>query len=92
MLFRSRHYRLHQQNKTTSTNSTASIFAWSRGLKHRAHLDGNKELYDFAGKVETAVVNTISFGQMTKDLALMVNKNTYLNTEEFIIAVKSNLN
>ena len=67
-----RHYRQHQQGKETSTNSTASIFAWTRGLTHRAKLDDNAELARFAATLEKVVVDTIEGGQMTKDLALLV--------------------
>jgi len=67
-----RHFRQHQRGEQTSTNSTASIFAWSRGLAHRAKLDGNEPLARFAALLETATVATIEDGHMTKDLALLV--------------------
>src|SRR5450432_2475410 len=67
-----RHYRQHQQGRATSTNATASIFAWTRGLKHRAKLDDNAELAHFADTLEEVVVGTIEAGFMTKDLALLV--------------------
>lgn len=67
-----RHYRLHQQGKDTSTNSIASIFAWTRGLLHRAKLDGNKELENFALTLERSVIETVENGFMTKDLAICV--------------------
>ena len=67
-----RHYRQHQQGKETSTNSIASIFAWTRGLEHRAKLDGNPELARFAETLEKVCVDTVEAGYMTKDLALLV--------------------
>ena len=67
-----RHYRLHQQGKDTSTNSIASIFAWTRGLLHRAKLDANKELENFALTLERSVIETVENGFMTKDLAICV--------------------
>jgi len=83
-----RHYRLHQQGKQTSTNSTASIFAWSRGLAHRAKLDGNEALKKFAGTLEQVTVATIESGKMTKDLAVLVGPDqAWLSTEGFIDAV-----
>jgi isocitrate dehydrogenase len=87
-----RHYRMHQQGKETSTNSTASIFAWSRGLKHRGKLDGNDALIDFAKKLETTVVETIESGYMTKDLALLIgDEQGWLSTEGFLDKVEENL-
>ncbi len=87
-----RHYRLHQQGKATSTNSTASIFAWSGGLKHRAKLDGNDKLKAFAETLEKVTVATIEEGKMTKDLAVLVGpEQTWLTTEGFIEAVDKNL-
>ncbi|XVE99038.1 hypothetical protein REPUB_Repub03eG0162100 [Reevesia pubescens] len=91
-----RHYRVHQKGGETSTNSIASIFAWSRGLAHRARLDGNERLLDFTEKLEAACVGTVESGKMTKDLALLihgprVNRSQYLNTEEFIEAVANEL-
>jgi isocitrate dehydrogenase len=83
-----RHYRLHQQGKSTSTNSAASIFAWSGGLKHRAKLDSNERLMRFAEALEKATVSTIESGQMTKDLAVLVGpEQKWLTTEGFIDAV-----
>jgi len=67
-----RHYRQHQQGRETSTNATASVFAWTSGLKHRAKLDGNAELAHFVETLEKVVVGTIEAGFMTKDLALLV--------------------
>src|SRR5690606_17553081 len=67
-----RHYRQHQKGESTSTNSIASIFAWTRGLEHRAKLDGNEELKRFATTLEKVCVDTVESGDMTKDLALLV--------------------
>ena len=87
-----RHYRLHQEGKETSTNSTASIFAWTRGLAHRAKLDENTELANFANKLEEVVISTIEGGQMTKDLALLVGPDQeWLSTTAFLDAVDQNL-
>jgi isocitrate dehydrogenase len=87
-----RHYRLHQQGKQTSTNSAASIFAWTGGLKHRAKLDDNTALMKFAETLEKTVVSTIEAGQMTKDLAVLVGPDqTWLSTEGFLDAVDANL-
>ncbi len=87
-----RHYREHQKGRETSTNSTASIYAWSRGLKHRATLDGNAELARFAETLENVVVDTIQAGFMTKDLALLVgDEQSWLTTEGFIDKVDQNL-
>ncbi|KAL5813352.1 hypothetical protein ACOSQ3_028302 [Xanthoceras sorbifolium] len=91
-----RHYRVHQKGGETSTNSIASIFAWSRGLAHRAKLDGNAQLLDFVEKLEAACVGTVESGKMTKDLALLIHgpklaRAQYLNTEEFIDAVAAEL-
>lgn len=91
-----RHYRRHQQGKETSTNPIASIFAWTRGLTHRGKLDGNKELIDFCEKLENVCIKTVESGQMTKDLAILVHgsdikRENYLNTQEFLDALKENL-
>ncbi|MDP8995487.1 MAG: NADP-dependent isocitrate dehydrogenase, partial [Pseudomonadota bacterium] len=87
-----RHYRLHQQGKPTSTNSTASIFAWTGGLKHRATLDSNDKLMKFADTLEKVTVQTIEQGKMTKDLAVLVGPDQkWLTTEGFIDAVEKNL-
>ncbi|XP_057949806.1 isocitrate dehydrogenase [NADP]-like isoform X1 [Malania oleifera] len=91
-----RHYRVHEKGAETSTNSIASIFAWSRGLAHRARLDDNARLLDFTEKLETACVATVESGKMTKDLALLIHgpnvaRSQYLNTEEFIDAVAEEL-
>jgi isocitrate dehydrogenase len=87
-----RHYRLHQQGKQTSTNSAASIFAWTGGLKHRAKLDNNAELARFAETLEKVTVATIEEGNMTKDLAVLVGPDqNWLSTEGFIDAIDKNL-
>lgn len=87
-----RHYRLHQDGKATSTNSTASIYAWTRGLAHRAKLDGNEALRKFADTLEKVTVGTIESGQMTKDLAVLVGpEQSWLSTEGFLDAVDENL-
>ncbi|MQA61397.1 MAG: NADP-dependent isocitrate dehydrogenase [Actinophytocola sp.] len=87
-----RHYRQHQQGKPTSTNPIASIFAWTRGLEHRGKLDGTPEVVEFAQKLEQVVIETVESGKMTKDLALLVGKDTpYQSTEEFLAALDENL-
>jgi isocitrate dehydrogenase len=87
-----RHYRLHQQGNKTSTNSTASIFAWTRGLAHRAKLDRNENLKKFADTLEKVTVSTIEQGKMTKDLAVLVGPDqAWLSTEGFLDAVDANL-
>ncbi len=80
-----RHYRQHQEGQATSTNSTASVFAWTGGLKHRAKLDGNEALMGFAETLEKVVVDTIESGHMTKDLALLVGPDQgWLTTTGFL--------
>jgi isocitrate dehydrogenase len=91
-----RHYRLHQQGKPTSTNPIASIFAWTRGLAHRAKLDGNKELAHFCETLEQVCISTVEEGKMTKDLAACIHgdkvtSDKYLTTEQFLEAINSNL-
>jgi isocitrate dehydrogenase len=87
-----RHYRQHQKGEPTSTNSVASIFAWTRGLAHRGKLDNNQKLIDYALLLEKIVVDTVEAGQMTKDLALLVgDKQAWLTTEGFLDAVGDNL-
>jgi len=93
-----RHYRLHQQGKETSTNPIASIFAWTRGLEHRAKLDENAELAKFSVALEQACIETVENGFMTKDLALCIKGNLddikrsdYLNTQEFIDKIAQTL-
>ena len=87
-----RHYREHQKGNETSTNSIASIYAWTGGLKHRSKLDNNKLLEEFALKLEKVVIKTVENGSMTKDLAMLVGKEqTWLNTYQFIEQVEKNL-
>jgi isocitrate dehydrogenase len=87
-----RHYRMHQQGKPTSTNPIASIFAWTRGLAHRGKLDGTPEVTAFAETLEKVCVQTVESGKMTKDLASLVGANMpYLTTEEFLAALDGNL-
>lgn len=91
-----RHYRLHQQGKQTSTNPIASIFAWTRGLAFRGKLDGNAELIRFCEALEQVCVDTVEAGKMTKDLALCIygddlNDSHYLSTEDFLEALRVNL-
>jgi len=87
-----RHYRLHQQGKETSTNSTASIFAWTRGLGHRAKLDDNVALLEFAKTLEKVTVDTIESGAMTKDLAVLVGPDQrWLSTQGFLDRIDQNL-
>ncbi len=87
-----RHYRQHQRGEETSTNSIASIFAWTGGLKHRAKLDENMGLAAFASTLEKVIVETVESGQMTKDLALLVGPDQHwLSTTGFIDAVDQNL-
>ncbi len=88
-----RHYRQHQEGKETSTNSIASIFAWTGGLKHRAKLDGNEALANFAETLERTCVETVESGDMTKDLALLVGPDQkWLTTMGFLDKVDENLN
>jgi isocitrate dehydrogenase len=87
-----RHYREHQKNKETSTNSIASIFAWTRGLAHRAKLDNNEALANFAATLEKVCVDTVEAGYMTKDLALLVSdEQEWLSTTGFLDKVDDNL-
>jgi isocitrate dehydrogenase len=87
-----RHYRQHQKGEETSTNSIASIFAWTRGLKHRAKLDGNAELTKFAETLEQVTVGTVEAGFMTKDLALLIGPDQkWLSTTGFLDKVDQNL-
>ncbi len=87
-----RHYRLHQQGKPTSTNPIASIFAWTRGLAARARMDGTPAVGAFADMLEETCVATVEAGQMTKDLALLVGPDQpHLTTEQFLAAVDENL-
>ena len=87
-----RHYRLHQEGKETSTNPIASIFAWTRGLYHRGKLDENDELKKFAKTLEEVCIKTVESGSMTKDLAILIGKNQkYLTTNEFLQMIDSRL-
>jgi len=87
-----RHYRQHQQGKETSTNSMASIFAWTRGLAHRAKLDNNPELARFALSLEKVAIDTVEAGDMTKDLALLVgDQQKWLSTTAFLDKIDTNL-
>jgi isocitrate dehydrogenase len=87
-----RHYREHQKGKETSTNSIASIFAWTRALAHRAKLDGNAELAKFAGTLESGCVATVEAGFMTKDLALLIGADQrWLSTTGFLDKIEENL-
>ena len=91
-----RHYRIHQQGKPTSTNPIASIFAWTNGLAFRGKLDQNEKLINFAHLLEQVCIETVEQGKMTKDLALIVYGNelkeaNYLSTEAFLDAIDKNL-
>jgi len=87
-----RHYREHQKGNATSTNPIASIFAWTGGLKHRGKLDSNARLIAFAEALEQVCVETVESGQMTKDLAILVDRDQpYLDTESFLAAIDENL-
>ena len=92
-----RHYRLHQQGKETSTNPIASIFAWTRGLAHRGKLDNNQELIDFSSALEKVCIDTVESGSMTKDLAILIGPSSkYMTTNQFLDKLngrlKKNLN
>jgi isocitrate dehydrogenase len=87
-----RHYRMHQQGKETSTNPIASIFAWTRGLAHRGKLDGNDELIKFANTLEEVCIECVENGAMTKDLAILIGPSSkYLTTNQFLDAIDGNL-
>ena len=87
-----RHYRMHQQGKETSTNPIASIFAWTRGLAHRGKLDSNDALIKFSKTLEDVCIDCVETGSMTKDLAILIDKNQkYLTTNQFLDAIDSNL-
>ena len=88
-----RHYYKHLKGEETSTNSVATIFAWSGALRKRGELDGNKELQDFADRLEQATIDTIEAGEMTKDLALIttIPDPVVLNSEDFIKAIRTTL-
>ena len=87
-----RHFRAHQRGEATSTNSIASIYAWTGGLKHRAKLDENSQLATFAEALEEVVIETVEKGDMTKDLAILVGEDQkWLSTEGFLEKVNTNL-
>lgn len=92
-----RHFRMHQQGKETSTNPIASIFAWTKGLEHRAKLDNNAQLKHFAETLEKVCIDTIESGFFTKDLAICVKgmanvqKGDYLDTFAFMDKLAENL-
>ena len=87
-----RHFRMHQQGKETSTNPIASIFAWTRGLSHRGKLDNNDELIKFSNTLEKVCINCVESGSMTKDLAILVGPSTkYLTTNQFLDEIDQNL-
>ena len=87
-----RHYRMHQQGKETSTNPIASIFAWTRGLAHRGKLDSNNELIEFAQTIEKVCIDCVENGAMTKDLAILVGPSSkYLTTNQFLDEIDGNL-
>ena len=87
-----RHYRMHQEGKETSTNPIASIFAWTRGLAHRGKLDNNIELIKFAKTLENVCINSVESGSMTKDLAILIGPSSkYLTTNQFLDVIDKNL-
>ena len=87
-----RHYRMHQQGKETSTNPIASIFAWTRGLAHRGKLDSNNELINFAQTIEKVCIECVENGAMTKDLAILIGPSSkYLTTNQFLDEIDNNL-
>ena len=87
-----RHFRIHQQGKETSTNPIASIFAWTRGLSHRGKLDGNDKLIKFTNTLEKICIDCVESGLMTKDLAILVGPSSkYLTTNQFLDEIDENL-
>ena len=87
-----RHFRMHQQGKETSTNPIASIFAWTRGLAHRGKLDGNDELIKFSNTIEKVCIESVESGSMTKDLAILIGPSSkYLTTNQFLDVIDQNL-
>ena len=91
-----RHYRMHQEGKPTSTNPIASIFAWTQGLSFRGKLDGNQALIDFSKKLEKVCVDVVESGKMTKDLAVCIHGEKvapehYLTTDKFMGALREEL-
>ena len=87
-----RHFRMHQQGKETSTNPIASIFAWTRGLSHRGKLDNNEDLIKFANTLEKVCIDSVESGSMTKDLAILIGPSTkYLTTNQFLDEIDGRL-
>jgi isocitrate dehydrogenase len=87
-----RHYRMHEQGKATSTNPIASIFAWTGGIKHRGRVDGTPDVVRFAETLERVCVETVEQGHMTKDLAILIGpEQSWMTTEQFFEAVRLNL-
>ena len=87
-----RHYRMHQQGKPTSTNPIASIYAWTRGLQYRGRFDDTPDVVTFADTVEKVCVDVVESGRMTKDLAILIREDhPYLTTEEFMSAIDAEL-
>ena len=87
-----RHFRMHQQGKETSTNPIASIFAWTRGLAHRGKLDNNDTLIKFAETLEKVCIECVENGSMTKDLAILIGPDSkYLTTNQFLDEIDGNL-
>ncbi|TVR99592.1 MAG: NADP-dependent isocitrate dehydrogenase, partial [Rhodospirillales bacterium] len=87
-----RHYRMHQQGKETSTNPIASIFAWTRGLHYRGKFDGTPDVQEFAEALEAVCIETVESGQMTKDLAILIGPDQpWLTTQQFLDTLDANL-
>ena len=87
-----RHFRMHQQGKPTSTNPVASIYAWTRGLHHRGLMDGTPDVVEFATTLEKVCVDVVESGKMTKDLAILIGPNQpHLTTEEFMAEIDGEL-
>jgi len=87
-----RHYRLHQQGKPTSTNPIASIYAWTRGLQYRGRFDATPDVIAFAEQLEKVCVDVVESGRMTKDLAILIRPDhPYLTTDEFLTAIDTEL-
>jgi isocitrate dehydrogenase len=87
-----RHYRMHEQGKATSTNPIASIFAWTGGLKYRGKFDNTPDVTHFAETLERVCVETVESGQMTKDLAILIGPDqSWMTTEQFFEAIRTNL-